>query len=101
MTGCPGPLKIESTQVAGHINHLADEIQARHFFRRHRGGRKLVGIHASQCDLSGAITLGAVGVKHPMLKPLGDGPQFRRAILAQRPAVEIQLAEALGQPFGQ
>src|SRR4029077_15749313 len=101
MTGGPSPLEIESAQVAGHIDNLADEIETAHLLRPTRRRRRRVGVDPAKGDLGGAITLSTLGVKHPMLKPLGDRPQFRRAILAQRPAVESQLAEALGQPFGE
>ena len=36
MSGGPGPLEIVAAQLAGHVDHLADEIEALHEPRLHR-----------------------------------------------------------------
>ena len=47
----PRPLKIESSQVAGHIHSFADEKQSRHRPRLHRLRIQPVSIHPAGCHL--------------------------------------------------
>src|SRR5581483_10567042 len=41
---CPCPLKVESAEMTGHVDNLADEIQAGYFARFHRFCREFIGI---------------------------------------------------------
>src|SRR5882724_10084859 len=47
----PSPLEIEAAQMAGHIHHLANEVQSGDFVRFKSLGRQLGGVHTACGDL--------------------------------------------------
>ena len=60
-----------------------------------------IGIYAARSHLGSAIAFRAFWTKAPVLQPLADRAQVARHILAQRPAAELDLAQALRQPLWQ
>ena len=48
VTGRPCPLEVIAAEPAGHIDHLADEVETRHGAGFHRLGRQGGGIDAAQ-----------------------------------------------------
>ena len=65
MAGCPGPLKIESAQMAGHVHYLADYIKPGCFLGFHGCRGKLIGVDASRGHLGGPIPFRADRMKRP------------------------------------
>src|SRR5574341_2561653 len=61
----PGPVKVISPKLAGHIHHLADEVEPGDLLRFHRFGGKLVRVHAARGRLRGLVSLGALGNDFP------------------------------------
>ena len=57
----PGPLEIIAAQPTGHVDGLADEIQARNRTRLHGFRIQIAGIDTAPGHLGGAIPLGADG----------------------------------------
>src|SRR5215212_3214785 len=53
----PCPLEIVAAEPAGHVHHLADEVEARHRLRFHGAGIELAGVDAAQRHLGGAVAL--------------------------------------------
>src|SRR5271170_3273260 len=64
----PGPLKVESAQMPGDIDHLADKKQSLHPFALHRLARKLIGVDAASGYFRFVVTLGARGQHRPTMQ---------------------------------
>jgi hypothetical protein len=60
MRAGPGPLEVVAAQPAGHVDHLADEVQPG-LLRFHGLRRQIARVHAAQRHLGLAVALGAGG----------------------------------------
>jgi hypothetical protein len=72
----PSPLKIEAAQVAGDVQHFADEIESWGFPGLEGLRGKLLGIHAADGDFGFFIALGAVRRDSPTVEILRDRLDF-------------------------
>ena len=92
----PGPLKVESAEVPGHVHDFADEKQARHFAALHRLRGQLIGADAARGDLGFLKAFRARG---------GDLPLVRAALQIFKAGVRplrrrVQVEPTVGQPLG-
>ena len=94
----PGPLEVVAAQPAGHVHHLADEIQAGLLARLQRLRREVARVDAAHGDLGLGIALGAGGRELPALQALGQPRQRLVGRLGQR-ALQGRVVGAEG--FGQ
>src|SRR5579871_2927870 len=65
-TRSPGPLEVESAEMAGHIDYFADEEQAGNFLALHGFRGEFAGVDAGG-DFSLFISFGAGGVHSPIM----------------------------------
>src|SRR5690606_1968571 len=97
----PGPLEVETAQVAADVEHLADEVQPRRFQRLHGLRGDFAGIQAAQGHFGRAVALGAGRHQLPALQLFGDGVQFAWRVLLERLGDEPQLAQQPGHLLGE
>lgn len=101
----PGPLEVEATQVAGHIQHFTDKVQTRAFQRFHGLGRHFPRVHAAQCHFGGAIAFGAGRYQLPARQFLRDIGHFGVGVLLHwlglEPVLGQQVGHLLGEDFAQ
>src|SRR5258708_38486661 len=71
MAGSPGPLEVESAEVAGHIDGLADEMQSLHARRLQRLRREIAGVHAPQSHFGLVVAERSRGLHLPILDLTG------------------------------
>src|SRR5229473_1227029 len=76
--GRPGPLEVESAEVAGYVHDFANEIKPGHFVAFHGPGREFVCVDAAGGDFGFVVTLGAFRDDFPMM---GTALQFRQRMI--------------------
>jgi len=75
--GGPGPLEIETAEVAGDVDDFADEIKARDFAGFHRFAGEFAGVDAAGGDFRFGIAFGAGGKNGPGVEFFFEGGQGR------------------------
>lgn len=77
----PSPLEVEAAEVAGDVEHLADEVHALRSCGTASSGARRRGVDAAHADLGGAVALGAGRHDLPGAKRAGHVAQLGRGVL--------------------
>ena len=67
-SGRPGPLEVETAELAGDVDDFSDEKKAGHFSRLHGLGREFVGIDAARGDFRFSVTLRRFRLDFPLMQ---------------------------------
>lgn len=72
MRTCPCPLEIIPAEPARHVDHLADEIKARHFSRFHGFGGEFPGLDTPESHLSLGVSFRSREAGFPTVQAASD-----------------------------